>query len=97
MQNAVRRAFAEWTAVGIGLTFEEASSPAGAMLRITFKDRIGSFSFVGAQNLQFTSGGTMNFGWDITGSNFGTALHEVGHALGLEVGELDGTTYRPEV
>jgi Astacin (Peptidase family M12A) len=85
MQNAVRRAFTEWKGLGIGLTFEEVSKPAGSMLRITFQNGLGSYSIVGTDNLQFPSEETMNFGWDITGSEFATALHEVGHALGLQV------------
>jgi Astacin (Peptidase family M12A) len=89
MQEVVRQAFGVWKALGIGLTFEEVFQPAGSMLRITFQDGIGSFSYVGTDNLKFQSGQTMNFGWDLTDRyGFTTALHEVGHALGFEVREI---------
>jgi hypothetical protein len=89
LQGVVRHAFGVWKALGIGLTFEEVFRPARSMLRITFQDGIGSFSYVGTDNLKFRAGQTMNFGWDLTTRyGFTTALHEIGHAIGFQVRQL---------
>jgi hypothetical protein len=65
MQAAVERAFKEWKAIDIGLTFERVKQPAEAVLRVTFRGgpAAGSYSYVGTDNLLFKSQETMNFGW----------------------------------
>lgn len=81
-----RNAFKKWKDQGIGLEFQEVESPASAMLRIGYVANDGSWSYVGTDNLgmKTPSERTMNFGWPLT-SAYGrdTALHEIGHALGL--------------
>jgi Astacin (Peptidase family M12A) len=84
-QDAVRKAFAEWKALGIGLSFAEVSDVANAQIRIAFNPTDGSWSYVGTYNLQVNKAEpTMNFGWDLT-DDYGhtTALHEIGHAIGF--------------
>jgi hypothetical protein len=84
-RDAVRNAFAEWKALGIGLNFSEVTNVADAQLRISFDSSDGSWSYVGAYNLRIKkSEQTMNFGWDLTDEyGYTTALHEIGHALGF--------------
>lgn len=88
MRDAVRAAFGAWKSIGVGLEFKEVGHPADAEIRVTFQAG-GSWSYVGTDNIdeklvRFPSP-TMNFGWDVSqrGRSFDTALHEVGHALGL--------------
>lgn len=83
---ATQAAFATWKSHGIGLSFKPVNSPSGAMLRIGYLAGNGSWSLVGTDNLgdKTATSRTMNFGWPLTtphGRN--TALHEIGHALGL--------------
>lgn len=85
--DVVRRAFETWKALGIGLEFSEVNDRSEAELRIGFLfDFDGSWSYVGRDVLQEgMNSRTMNFGWDLTSSAYGTttALHEIGHTIGL--------------
>ena len=87
-QDVVRLAFQAWKDLGIGLTFTEVSDIRDSELRIGFLRGNGSWSYVGTVALRIgQTERTMNFGWDITQSGpngFDTALHEIGHALGLK-------------
>ena len=86
LKNVVRRAFDIWTAVGIGIKFQEIDSMAQAEVRIGFKQGDGSWSSVGRDVLNVPSNErTMNFGWDLTRAlrEIDTAVHEIGHTLGL--------------
>jgi len=81
----VRAAFKEWKALGIGLEYQEVPDLSESEVRIGYSDD-GSWSFVGRDVLhRSTKQRTMNFGWDLT-NPYGhtTALHEIGHTLGLE-------------
>ncbi len=84
-KDAVRAAFAEWKALGIGLSFAEASSVASAQIRIAFDQTDGSWSYIGTDCQTIaTNKATMNFGWDLTAPyGHSTALHEIGHAIGF--------------
>ncbi|MCB1889377.1 MAG: hypothetical protein KDH20_17350 [Rhodocyclaceae bacterium] len=84
---AVRKAFDVWAAVGLGISFREVDRPEDAMVRIGFDQNDGSWSYVGRDVLRERDplSRTMNFGWPLT-TAYGadTALHEIGHTLGLE-------------
>lgn len=83
-KEAVRKGFLEWKKLGIGLDFVEVDAIEEAELRIAFENS-GSWSYVGTYNLEIPLGQpTMNLGWNLT-TDWGraTALHEIGHALGL--------------
>lgn len=81
--SIVRSAFNTWKAIGIGLEFQEMTDPEEAEIRIGFLRGDGAWSYVGREILTIPSADrTMNFGWDIS-SDFDTALHEIGHTLGL--------------
>jgi hypothetical protein len=84
-KQAVRDAFGEWKALPLGLEFEEVDDRSDAEIRIGFMDLDGSWSYVGRQILnQGVNERTMNFGWDLTTRHGrSTALHEIGHTLGL--------------
>jgi hypothetical protein len=84
-KQVVRRAFGVWKALGIGLSFVEVSDPTEAEIRIGCDPTAGSWSYVGTDNLKYADlGRTMNFGWDLTTAwGNATALHEIGHAVGL--------------
>ena len=83
----VQGAFRKWFDLGIGITFRQVTRPADATVRIGFDPDDGSWSFVGRDVLNVRDAGerTMNFGWPLT-TAYGrdTALHEIGHTLGLE-------------
>jgi hypothetical protein len=81
----VRAAFAEWKALGVGLSYVEVADASESEVRIAFSDD-GSWSMVGRDVLHAAvTDPTMNFGWDLT-TPYGhsTARHEIGHTLGLE-------------
>ncbi|WP_371667903.1 M12 family metallopeptidase [Streptomyces sp. NBC_00289] len=84
-QDVVRECFQEWQDLGIGLSFVEVADRSEAELRVGFQLGDGSWSTVGKDALQVgLHDRTMNFGWDLTApGERGTALHEIGHALGL--------------
>jgi hypothetical protein len=85
--DAIRGAFAKWKAVGIGLEFAEVNQLDEAEVRIGYSIEDGSSaSAVGRDVLTIPlNEPTTVYGWDLTtpyGS--GTALHELGHVLGME-------------
>ncbi|WP_327399620.1 M12 family metallopeptidase [Streptomyces sp. NBC_01288] len=84
-QDVVRECFREWRGLGIGVDFAEVGDRSEAELRIGFQPGDGSWSAVGRDALTVgLSDRTMNFGWDLTApGQRGTALHEIGHVLGL--------------
>lgn len=86
-REAVQAAFNEWKALGIGIDFTKVARREDATVRIGFDQADGSWSYVGRDALNVRDPGerTMNFGWPLT-TPYGhdTALHEIGHALGLE-------------
>jgi hypothetical protein len=87
-QNVVRRAFATWKDLGIGLQFEEVADRGEAEIRIGFERGDGAWSYVGRDIIDLGIGRderTMNFGWDLTrnAEEIDTAIHEIGHTLGF--------------
>jgi hypothetical protein len=86
-QDVVRWAAGVWTGLGIGVSFVEVADPTEAEILIGCLQGDGSWSLVGTDNLDVSfrdNGRTLNYGWDLT-TTWGkaTALHELGHAIGL--------------
>ena len=82
----VRAGFAKWTALGIGISFEEVNNPAAAEIRIGFVLGDGHWSYIGRDILTVgQSQRTMNFGDDLTQDprREDVAVHEIGHTLGF--------------
>ncbi|MBT2325069.1 hypothetical protein J7E62_22315 [Variovorax paradoxus] len=85
--SAVEEAFETWAKLGIGISFRRVEAAEDAIVRIGFDAQDGSWSHVGRDVLDIRDPlqRTMNFGWPLT-TPYGqdTALHEIGHTLGLE-------------
>ena len=87
--DVVRSAFDKWSGLGIGLSFTEVDDRRDAEVRIGFLQGDGSWSYMGrdivSRNVSPPNLRTMNFGWGLSEWDYGydTALHEIGHTLGL--------------
>jgi hypothetical protein len=85
--DAVRGAFGKWKAIGIGLEFQEVNQLSEAEVRIGYSTADGSSaSAVGREVLDVPlNEPTTVYGWSLTTHyGTGTALHELGHVIGME-------------
>jgi Astacin (Peptidase family M12A) len=84
-RDAVRAAFQTWKDLGIGLEFDEVDDRQEAEVRVGFMEFDGSWSAVGRDVLRAGANSrTTNYGWDLrTPYGRTTALHEIGHVLGM--------------
>ena len=84
-KDVVRRAFQAWKNIDIGLDFIETDEAGEAEVKIGFDQGDGSWSYIGTDVLHNSDRGrTTNYGWDLTDDwGWATALHEIGHVLGL--------------
>ena len=88
LKDHVREAFRRWTAIGIGLRFEEVTDTAQAQIRIGFLASDGHWSYIGREILeQGPNDRTLNLDpTDITGTGeygIDVACHEIGHSIGF--------------
>ncbi len=85
--QAIRQAFSTWKAAGVGIEFAEVADLSEAEVRIGYSTADGqSASAVGRDVLHIPlNEPTTVYGWDLTTQyGRGTALHEIGHVLGME-------------
>jgi len=85
--DAVRDAFRKWKAVRIGLEFQEVNQLSEAEVRIGYSTADGSSASAVSRDVLNVplNKPTSVYGWDLTTPyGRGTALHELGHVLGME-------------